>query len=132
MSVGLILLFIAVALVILFSRFSEVKPPQRRSGPGAADEGWEYGDVWKEGSPDLAVDEDGVTYVEVLRTDTGHGFDDAAMMDMVGHLSLQGIKATYDSFSVGLEGAAIKTYSLKVEAGREAEALEHLKGKGRR
>ncbi len=128
---GLILLIIAVALVILFLRFSEVKPPQRRPAPGAEEEGWEYGDVWKEGSPELPAEDDGADYVEVLRTDTGHGFDDAAMMDMVGHLSLQGIKATYDSFSVGLEGAAIKTYSLKVEAGREAEALEHLKDKGR-
>ncbi|HAS53666.1 MAG: hypothetical protein A2X56_13585 [Nitrospirae bacterium GWC2_57_13] len=124
-----VVLIIAVALFILFSRSSESEQPRRRQGYGAEEEGWEYGDVWKEGSPEQAVDDDGVTYVEVLRTDTGHGFDDAAMMEMVGRLSVRGIKATYDSFSVGLEGAAIKTYTLKVESGREAEALEHLKGK---
>jgi hypothetical protein len=92
------------------------------------DEGWEYGDVWKHGSPDAAASDD-VDYVEILRGDTGTGYDDSYMLDLVGYLGSRGIRATFDSFSVGLEPAAMKTYALKVEAGREQEAAVYLKEK---
>ncbi len=86
------------------------------------EDSWEYGDVWKEGTPDAAADGEDIPYVEVLRGDTGQGYDDSVFLDLVGFLGSRGIRATYDSFSLGLEPAAIKTYVLKVEAGREDEA----------
>jgi hypothetical protein len=92
------------------------------------EKGWEYGDVWKEGTPDEHAGPD-VEYVEVLRGDTGRGFDDSVMLDLVAYLGSRGIRATFDSFSLGLEPAAMKTYVLKVESGREAEALGYLKEK---
>ncbi len=92
----------------------------RKSQQDDAD--WEYGDVWKEGSPDGVAGDDNIRYVEVLRGDTGQGYDDSVLLDLVGFLGSRGIRATYDSFSLGLEPAAIKTYVLKVEEGREDEA----------
>ncbi len=89
---------------------------------------WKYGDVWKEGTPDDQAEPD-VKYVEVLRGDTGRGFDDSVMLDLVAYLGSRGIRATFDSFSLGLEPAAMKTYVLKVESGRENEALGYLKEK---
>ncbi len=95
------------------------------------DEGWEYGDVWKEGAPEAPASDNDIEYIEILRGDTGRGFDDSAMMDLVAYLGSRGIRATVDSFSLGLEPAAIKTYVLKVESGKEEEALEYLKEKFR-
>ncbi len=92
------------------------------------EEGWEYGDVWKQGMPDEQARED-IEYVEVLRGDTGRGFDDSVMVDLVAYLGSRGIRATFDSFSMGLEPAAIKTYVLKVESGKEEEAIGYLKEK---
>ena len=97
--------------------------PQRNDD----DQGWEFGDVWRSGSPDDADSDGDVDYREVLRGDTGRGIDDSLMLDLVGYLGSRGIRATYDSFSLGMEPAAIKTYVLKVEAGHEEEALELLK-----
>ncbi len=91
--------------------------------------GWEYGDVWKQGSPEETSAPDTIEYVEVLRGDTGRGFDDSVMLDLVAYLGSRGIRATFDSFSLGLEPAAIKTYVLKVESGREDEAIGYLKEK---
>ncbi len=91
--------------------------------------GWNYGDVWKKGSPEETAPEDDIEYIEVLRGDTGRGFDDSVMLDLVTYLGSRGIRATFDSFSLGLEPAAIKTYVLKVEAGREDEALAFLQEK---
>lgn len=101
----------------------------KRDGEDKDSEGWEYGDIWKEGSPDEPDEGEEVAYVEVLRGDTGRGYDDSTMMDLVSYLGSRGIRATYDSFSLGLEPAAIKTYVLKVEAGREEEALGYLREK---
>jgi hypothetical protein len=101
----------------------------KREGEDKNGEGWEYGDIWKEGSPEEPAAEDDVDYVEVLRGDTGRGYDDSVMIDLVSYLGSCGIRATYDSFSLGLEPAAIKTYVLKVETGREEEALEYLREK---
>ncbi len=89
---------------------------------------WEFGDAWKQGAPETSPQTD-IEYIEVLRGDTGRGFDDSVMMDLVAYLGSCGIRATFDSFSLGMEPAAIKTYVLKVEVGRENEALEYLKEK---
>ncbi len=93
------------------------------------EEGWEFGDAWKQGSPDERKPEEDVEYVEILRADTGQGYDDSLMIDLVGYLGSRGIRATYDSFSLGAELGAIKTYVLLVEAGNEDEALAYLKEK---
>jgi hypothetical protein len=96
----------------------------------ADDEGWEYGDVWKQGSPDEEAPGEDIDYVEILRGDTGKGYDDSVMIDLVGYLGSRGLRATYDSFSLAAEAGAMKTYVLKVEAGKEGEALAYLKEKG--
>jgi hypothetical protein len=93
------------------------------------DADWEFGDVWKEGSPDQAPSDEDVTYSEILRGDTGSGFDDSFLVDLIGYLGSRGIRATFDSFSIGMEPAAIKTYVLKVELGKEEEAREYLQEK---
>ena len=95
------------------------------------DEGWEYGDVWKQGSPDQKQNGDDVDYVEIFRTDVGAGYDDSYLLDLVTYLGSYGIRATYDSFSLGVEGGAIKTYVLKAESGKENEAIQLLKEKFR-
>ena len=96
-----------------------------------ADEaGWEYGDVWKQGSPDQPALADDIPYVAILRGDTGGGYDDSFMLDLVGYLSSRGIRATYDAVPLAAEfGGAIKTYVLKVEAGTEDEARGYLQEK---
>ncbi len=130
MMLSLVVVLAALAAVIIFLNVSE-KPETPKAGKTESEEeGWEYGDVWKQGSPDEAVSEEGILYVDVLRGDTGTGYDDSSMMDLVSYLGSRGIRATFDSFSLGLEPAAIKTYVLKVEAGKEDEAIRHLKEKG--
>jgi hypothetical protein len=93
------------------------------------EEGWEYGDVWKQGTPQPEQEGPDIEYVDVLRGDTGKGYDDSVMMDLVGFLGSRGIRATYASFSLGMEPAAIMTYVLKVEVGKEEEAGDYLKEK---
>ncbi len=83
---------------------------------------WEYGDVWKAGSPDDPVPEDTTEYVEVLRGDTGKGLSDTTMLEYVLFLGERGIAATFDAYPL----EQIKTYVLKVEAGKENEALRYL------
>ena len=95
-----------------------------------SDEDWEYGDEWKVISPDNAAGAGDVVFVDIFRGDTGQGLDDSLMLDLVSYLGSRGIRATYDSFSLGLEPAAIKTYVLKVEEGREEEAIKLLEEKG--
>ncbi len=99
----------------------------RRGRKEPDEEGWTFGDEWKEGSPDVSPGDEDIEYVELLRTDSGKGFSDSAMLDLVSYLGSQGIRATYDSFSIGLEPAAMKTYVLKVEAGTEEEAARLLR-----
>ncbi len=95
------------------------------------EEGWKYGEDWKQGSPDDAAADDDVQYVEVLRGDLGSAYDDSFMLDLVSYLGSRGVRATYDAFSIGMEfgvGAA-KTYVLKVELGKEDEARAYLREK---
>jgi len=49
------------------------------------------------------------------------------MMDLVGYLGARGIRATYDSFSLGLEPAAIKTYVLRRKRGKSARRWKYLR-----
>ncbi len=102
-------------------------PAGRR--PEEEENDWEFGDVWKQGSPDDLPEDEGIEYVEILRGETGRGFTDSFMLDLVGYLGSRGIRATYDAASVAGEGGGIKTYVLKVEAGRETEALRYLEEK---
>ncbi len=95
-----------------------------------AEEGWEYGEAWKQGSPDDRPEDEDVEYVEILRGDIGTAYDDSYMVELVTYLGSRGIKATYDSFSMGLEMGATKTYVLKVELGKEEEARAYLREKG--
>jgi hypothetical protein len=92
-------------------------------------EGWEFGDEWKRGSPDQPMNGDAVEFVEILRMDVGAGYDDSYLLELVTYLGSRGIRATYDSFSLGVEGGAIKTYVLKVESAKETEAIQLLKEK---
>jgi hypothetical protein len=89
------------------------------SGKDREDEGWEYGEVWKDGSPDDPVAGDTGEYVEILRGDTGMGYNDTTMLEYVLFLGEHGIKATFDSYPL----EQIKIYVLRVEAGKEEEAL---------
>jgi hypothetical protein len=89
------------------------------------DEDWGYGEVWKDGSPDDPVAADASEYVEVLRGDTGMGYNDTTMLEYVLFLGEHGIKATFDSYPL----EQIKIYVLRVEAGREADAFALLRKK---
>jgi hypothetical protein len=93
------------------------------NGKDREDEDWKYGDVWKDGSPDDPVAGDAGEYVEVLRGDTGMGYNDTTMLEFVLFLGEHGIGATFDSYPL----EQIKVYVLRVEAGREAEALRLLR-----
>jgi len=87
------------------------------------DEDWEYGEAWKDGSPDDPVSNDDGEYVEILRGDTGMGYSDTTMLEYVLFLGEHGIRATFDSYPL----EQIKIYVLRVESGREEEALTLLR-----
>jgi hypothetical protein len=93
-----------------------------------SDDEWEYGDVWKQGSPDDALPGEAADYVEVLRGDTGMGLDDTVMMEYVLFLGEHDIAATFESFPL----EQIKIYVLKAEAGKAAEAMKLLAERNRR
>ncbi len=127
---SVIILLVVLAVIIYFFAASGRPPAPSGKEQGRRGEGeWEFGDEWKQGSPEDEAPDQGIQYVEVLRVDTGRGFDDSSMMDLVSYLGSRGVRATYDSFSIGLEPAAIKTYALKVEAGKEEEAGGYLREK---
>jgi hypothetical protein len=88
------------------------------------DEGWAYGDVWKQGSPDQPEKEDDLEYVEIFRSETGMGCSDTIMLDYVLYLGQQGIRAIFYSYP-----ARINVYVLEVEAGKEEEAKALLREK---
>jgi len=122
-------LILAAVLAVLYYLYIVFIAPlkKEREDFEKRDEDWGYGDDWKKGSPDTPTAEDTIEYVTILRGDTGSGYDDTLMIDLIGYLGTRGIRAAYDSFSIGLEPAAIKTYVLKVEAGKEDEARGYLK-----
>jgi len=124
-------LILAAVLAVLYYFYMVFIAPlkKERDDYEKGDKNWEYGDDWKEGTPDTPAADDLIEYVTVLRGDSGRGFDDTVMIDLIEYLGAQGIRATYDSFSVGLEPAAIKTYVLKVEEGKEDEAIKLLNEK---
>lgn len=124
---SLILILLLISIVFFLTRPGDGSG-RSRLRPAQREQEWEYGDVWRQERPEEGEQEDTV-YVEIFRTDTGRGHDDSSLLDLVGYLGSRGIRATYDSFSLGLEPAAIKTYVLKVEQGKEQEALVLLKEK---
>jgi len=97
-----------------------------RTGRGE-DNDWEYGDAWKKGSPDDPVPEDITEYVEIMRGDTGKGISGTTMMEYVLYLGEHGIKATFDAYPL----EQIKTYVLKVEAGKEDDAIHYMSERAR-
>lgn len=127
----IVMLLIVLAAILFFGGSEERRSPLPKNRDAEPDsEEWEYGDVWKKGSPDAPVPEDDVRYVEILHGDTGMGYDDSFMLDLIGYLSSHGIRATYDAVPLAMEfGGAIKTYVLKVEAEKADEASEYLREK---
>lgn len=121
----IIVIAVAAGLIYFLLRSPGPQTPPRDLGESE----WQYGDVWKQDISERQDEREPESYVEILRTDTGAGHDDSSMIDLVSYLGSRGIRATFDSFSLGLELAAIKTYVLKVEAGKEEEALRYLKEK---
>lgn len=123
---AVIALIVLVLIVVLFGR-SEGQPAGKNRLDESENEEWEYGDAWKKGSPEEPLPQDDIDYVEILRGDTGMGYDDSYLIDLIGYLSSRGIRATYDAVPLAMEvGGAIKTYVLKVEAGKEDEAIKYL------
>jgi hypothetical protein len=125
---------VIVALILLaaalFLANSGQKPVVRKKTDSADIPGWEYGNVWEHGSPDESLLEDDVPYVEILRGDTGTGYDDSYMLELIGYLASRGVRSTYDAVPLAMEaGGAIKAYVLRVEAGKEDEALRYLQEK---
>jgi hypothetical protein len=97
----------------------------KRNDDNTGDEGWDYGDVWDQAGPDEPEPGHDIEYVEVLRGDTGKGYSDTTMMEYILYLGAAGIQATFDAYPL----REIKIYVLKVEAGREEEAVNLLREK---
>jgi hypothetical protein len=121
----LVILLIVLAAVFLLSSRSEEHPTTKNKGEEQNERDWEYGDVWKQGSPDEPVPEDDIEYVAILRGETGMGYSDTTMQDFILYLGSEGIRAKYDSYP--LEQTNI--YVLKVEAEKVKEARDLLKTK---
>ncbi|HUK99444.1 MAG TPA: hypothetical protein VLX29_01170 [Nitrospirota bacterium] len=126
MDTFLIILLVVVAVITVVGHYNKSVAANINE---LDEQEWEFGSDWKQDALQTAVSDNDVEYVEVLRGDTGNGYDDSYMIDLIGYLGSRGIIATYDSFSLGLEPAAIKTYVLKVELGKEAEAIGYLREK---
>ncbi|OGW40381.1 MAG: hypothetical protein A2X58_04550 [Nitrospirae bacterium GWC2_56_14] len=97
----------------------------KRNDDNKDGEGWDYGDAWDQKAADEPGPGDAVDYVEVLRGDTGMGYSDTTMIEYILYLGAAGIQATFDAYPL----REIKIYVLKVEAGREEEAISLLKEK---
>ncbi len=123
-SLVVLLLIGLTAALVFFSNPEQRAAPKNRSDE-ADTEGWEYGDIWKQESPDGPAVEDNIEYVAILRGETGRGYNDTTMQDFIFYLGSEGIRAKYDSYPL----EQIQIYVLKVEAGKENEAREHLKEK---
>ena len=87
--------------------------------------GWAFGDEWKQPAPDAEEPGEDIEFVEILRGDTGQGYDETRMLEYVLFLGSLGIEATFDAYPM----REIKIYVLKVDAERVDEAKEHLREK---
>ena len=129
------MLYLVIALLIILAAAiflvnTKQKPIVPKEADDADTEVWEYGDIWKKGSPDEMPFHEDVSYVELIRGDTGMGYDDTYMLELIGYLASRGIRSTYDVVPLAMEaGGAIKSYVLRVEAGKEKEALGYLNEK---
>jgi len=86
---------------------------------------WKYGDVWKQDFSDESDLEENVKFVPILRGETGRGYNDTLLNDFILYLGSKGIRASYDSYPL----EQINIYVLKVEIGKENEAITFLKRK---
>lgn len=125
MSILVIILLIGLIAVILFLGSTEERPASRKKQEELDNEGWEYGDVWQQGSPDEPVAEDDTEYISILRGETGRGFSDTTMQEFIFYLGSKGIRAKYDSHPL----EQVQVYVLKVEAGKAQEAQDLLNEK---
>jgi hypothetical protein len=121
----IVVLLIGLAAALVFFSSPEQSATSKNTRDEPDDGEWEYGDIWKQGSPDEPVPEDDVRYVEILRGDTGMGYSDTTMQDFILYLGSWGIRAAYNSYPL----EQINIYVLKVEAGKLDEAREYLKEK---
>jgi hypothetical protein len=121
-----VLLLIGLAAVLVFFGDPEQRAAPKSRSDEAETEEWEYGDAWKQGSPDEPVAEDDIEYVAILRGETGRGYNDTTMQDFIFYLGSNGIRAKYDSYPLD----QIQIYVLKVETGKVDEARELLREKG--
>jgi hypothetical protein len=118
-----VLLLIGLAAALVFLGDPEQRDGPKNRGEDPDSEEWEYGDVWKQGSPDEPASENGCEYVELLRGDADMEYNDTTMLDFILYLGSKGIRAKYDSYPLRL------LYVLNVEAGKVDEAREYLKEK---
>ncbi len=112
-----------MTLPVLSITIYKYNPMKRNDDTNNSDDGWAYGDVWDQGTTDEPEPDEAVEYVEVLRGDTGKGYSDTTMMEYILYLGAAGIQATFDAYPL----REIKIYVLKVEAGREEEAVSLLR-----
>jgi hypothetical protein len=120
-----VLLLIGLAAVLVFFGDPEQRAAPKNRSDETDSEEWEYGDVWKQGSPDGPAAEDNIEYVAILRGETGRGYNDTTMQDFIFYLGSEGIRAKYDSYPL----EQVQIYVLQVEAGKEDEARKHLREK---
>jgi hypothetical protein len=121
----IVLLLIGLAAVLVFFGDPEQRAAPKNRDIEAGAEEWEYGDVWKQGSPDEPAAEDDIEYTAILRGETGRGFSDTTMQDFILYLGSKGIRAKYASYPL----EQVQIYVLQVEAGKEDEAREYLSQK---
>jgi hypothetical protein len=120
-SLFVLLLISLVAFFVFFGNTEETPPSNTRTDPRDSEE-WEFGDVWKQGSPDAPLIQDDTEYVAILRGETGRGFNDTTMQDFICYLGSEGIRAKYDSYPLG----QIQVYVLKADAAKAQEAYTLL------
>jgi hypothetical protein len=124
----IVLLVVGLAAVLVFFNEAEQRVVSRDKNDEPDTGEWKYGDAWKQGSPDEPAAEDDVEYVAILRGETGRGYNDTLMQDLVLFLGSEGIRAKYDSYPL----EQIQIYVLNVEAGKVQEAREQLNRKFQR
>ncbi len=111
-----------LVVLLLSNRKQHTFPPKIDRSDN---DGWKYGDIWKQDSLDESGPDQNREFVPILRGETGWGYDDTLMNDFVLYLGANGIRASYDSFPLD----QVNVYVLKVEVGKENEARKILKDK---
>jgi len=68
-----------------------------------------------------------VDWVIVLVVSQGQGFTDSKMIELISYLGSQGLPATYNTTSVGVEAGAMNTFSVKVARDDVAKSEELIR-----